>query len=81
VIEHILIELLLWLCALAAGWTLGRRSAYHHAARSVWPATTELDRRITLPAAELPAASRRALHRRQRANRADLARVLRRSGR
>jgi hypothetical protein len=44
----------------------------------VWPATTELERRISLPVAELPAASRRALYRRQRANRADLARVLRR---
>ena len=80
-IEHSLIDLLLWLCALAAGWTLGRRSAYRSAARSVWPATTELDRGITLPRAELPAASRRALQRRQRAHRADLARVLRRSER
>jgi hypothetical protein len=78
VIAHILIDLLLWLCALAAGWTFGRRSAYHHAARSVWPATTTLERRITLPVAELPAASRRAIQRQQRAHRADLARVLRR---
>ena len=77
-IEHILIELLLWLCALAAGWTLGRRSAYRNAACSVWPATTEPDRPITLPAAELPAASRRALLRRERAHRADLRRALRR---
>ena len=77
-IEHILIDLLLWLCALAAGWTLGRRSAYHHAARSVWPATSARACRAALPAAELPAASRRALQRRQRAHRADLREALRR---
>jgi hypothetical protein len=78
VIAPFLIGLSLWLCGLATGVTLGRRRAYRNAARSVWPFTTTPEGRIVVPAATLPAASRRALRRHQRANRADLQKALRR---
>jgi hypothetical protein len=76
VTAQLVIALLLAFGAFAIGRTLRRRRAYREAARSVWPAETNAEPRTTLPAARLPAASRRALKRRQRANRADLAHVL-----
>jgi hypothetical protein len=78
VISQVVSGLALWLCGYVTGWILGRRTAYRDAARSVWPEATGTDTHAPLPTAELPPASRRAIKRQQRANRADLRKAFRR---